>query len=410
MLKPAVMPRITTSLWTLIALSALIGLGGCAEAGLRTALAPQAADGAPPDYNNEDPLADDDDDDDATGDDDDGAGGDVAELLNIDPAPGTDSHHYRRPITIAFTSDATGASFDLFTDGYPVAFDLQWNDDWTACSLVPLPRLEPDTTYTVEVELYGQGQAWTFSTSAVGLLQIEESTLNNSTFVLDTSSASVVSPAGLTSVGASAEIAGALALQVQFSDTTDYSRFSTVAGLVVNDGDDWEQDFCAGAQAVAVADGFQRDRAFFSASGDDLTFYLGSTLVQAEMAWIEGDFGPTGDTLVEVQASGWLTAASLDSLAGGQDGCELLDELLGASCQQCPLTEGQCAWFDIQQLSGTRTDLAIEGVDAADFDACDEGGTAWIGCSAAGGGAPGSRVFALLAGLLGIAAVRRRMR
>ena len=410
MLKPAVMRRITTSIWALIALSAAIGLVGCEDGAMRIAIAPQAADGAPPDYNNEDPLADDDDDASGDDDDDDGAGADVAELLNIDPAPGTDTHHYRRPITIAFTSDATGASFDLFTDGYPVAFDLQWNDDWTACSLVPQPRLEPDTTYTVEVELYGQGQAWTFSTSAVGLLQIEESPLDDSTFVLDTSSASVVSPAGLTSLGASAEITGALALQVQFSDTVDYSRFSTVAGLVVDNGDDWEQDFCAGAQTVAIDDGFQRERAFFSASGDDLSLYIGSTLVQAEMGWIEGDFGPTGETLVEVQASGWLTAESLDSLAGGQDGCEILDELLGASCQQCPQTDGQCAWFDIQGVSGARADLAIEGVAPADLDSCDEGGTAWIGCSAAGGSAPAPRALALLAGLLGITAVRRRMR
>jgi MYXO-CTERM domain-containing protein len=397
-------------MWTLIALCAAIGLGGCAEAGLRTALVPQAADGSPPDYNGEDPLADDDDDDASGDDDDDGAGGDVAELLNIDPAPGTDTHHYRRPITITFTADASGASFDLFADGAPVAHELSWNEDWTACSLDPLPQLEPDTTYTVEVELYGQGQAWTFSTSSVGLLQIEESTLNGSTFVLNTSSASVVSPAGLTSLGANADISGALALQVQFSDTVDWSRFSAVAGLVSESGDDWEQDLCAGAQAVGVEGGFQRERAFFSASGDELSLYIGSALVQAEMAWIEGDFGPVGTTLVEVQASGWLRAESLDSLAGGQDGCDVLDELLGASCQQCPLTDGQCAWFDIEGVTGTRTDLGLEDVEATDFDACDEGGTEWIGCSTAGGSAPGPRLLVLLAGLLGITAVRRRMR
>lgn len=400
------MPRLTTLLGTLLAMTAMLAIAGCADEALNLAIPPQArADG--PDYNGEDPLADDDDDD-MAGDDDDGGGSDVAELLNIDPAPGSSDHHYRRPITIAFTSDASGVSFGLFSSGGPVDHEITWNTDWTLCSITPLPRLEPDTTYSVEVDLYGQGQAWTFTTSSVGLLQIEQATLDEATFALDTSAASVLAPAGLAALNSTAAFSGTPAVSFLFSDPGTWTRFSMRTGLFAEGGETWEQDFCAGSEAIDVDDDFQLERAFFTASGETMSFYLGSTLVQAESAWIEGDFGPTGETLVEVQMSGWLASESLDALTG-QDGCGLLGELLSTTCEPCPSSDGQCAWFSVVGLSGARTDVPLEEVSASTIDNCDGGGTTWLGCSSAGGGAPSPQVLLLLTGLLGIGAVRRRI-
>lgn len=391
------MRRISTLSALLVTLLAF-SLAGCSESML-TATRSASPDAAPPGYEGDDPLANDDD---AAGDDDDDdAGSEIAEILNIDPPPGSTDHHYRRPLRVTFTEDAAGTPFGLFRDGEPVPHDVSWDDDFTTCTLTPLPRLEPDTTYSVEVDLYGQGQAWTFTTSSVGALDREAETLDGATFVLDTTTAEVLAPAGLTSLGASATIAGSPAVQIDFTDPGTWNRFTLQAGLVTAAADTWTQDECANAELLSVEDGFQRSDALFSAAGDSMSFYLGETLVEVEDAWLEGDFAPDAQTLVEVDLSGWVRADSLDGLAGGQDACSMLAELLGAECVACPQTDAQCAWFEVEGLSGTRTELDIQDIDS---DSCPDTPTAWLGCSAAGAsGAPAL----LLIGLLGIA-VRRR--
>ena len=397
MLRPRTIP------WTLLCATMLV-LGGCSESVFRSGIPPQA-DESGPGYRGEDPLANDDDDD-AAGDDDDGTGGsDVAEILNIDPAPGSSDHHYRRPLRIAFTANAVGTSLSLFAEGVPVPHELSWDADWTTCTMTPLPRLDPATTYTVEVDLYGQGQAWTFTTSDVGLLQSEPASLDAATFVLDTTSAAIVAPAGLGSLGASATLAGSPAVQLTFVPGPDYNRFTMRSGLVTGNEGDWDQDGCASAGSVSIDDDFRREDAFFSASGDSMGFWLGSTLVEVEDAWIEGDFGPDGQSLQEVDVSGFVLASSLDSLSGTEDGCALLSDLLGADCVPCPQADGQCAWFDIEGLSGARSDAQIDDVDGG---ACSEADvTVWLGCSAAGQGAADPRALLALIGVLGFA-VRRR--
>ena len=401
-LRTPAMQRHLTTIGTLAALLALGLLSGCADSLMFRGASPEAAE-APPDYQGEDPLADDDDD--AAGDDDDdtgGGGNEVAELLNIDPAPGSDDHHYRRPIVISFTESATGTSFALFEGAAPVALDVSWDDDATTCTLTP-DRLAPNTTYTMEVDLYGQGQAWTFTTSGVGELEVDPSTLDQATFVLDIESASLLSPPGLGALSANATQNGAPAVQVEFA-SSGTERFTLQAGLVADADGDWSQDPCASAQGIAIDEDFQRSDAFFSAAGDSMSFYLGSALVQTEEAWVEGDFSADGESLVEVDVGGWVVADSLDELSSGMDVCATLADTLGTPCVQCPTSDGQCAWFEIEGISGTRVNLDIE--DIQDGTCTDGDETVWLGCSTVA--RHGATPLLLLLGLLAMA-VRRRI-
>lgn len=376
----------------LFSLALLALLTGCADS-----LAVRS--GGEPDYNESDPLAGDDDD--LVGDDDDIAGDDDDDdgvgLVNLDPAPGSSDHHYRRPLLIVFDTEASGAEVALADDyGVAVPHTLEWNEARTRVWIHPVSWLEPDSTYSVSIALGSLQQSYLFSTSHVGVLDVEPEALVGLTWGLQLGDARVLAPSDL-GAASTFELAGAPLLGLQALSPA----ISLEMGMGVEDQDSWSQDACSTAGVVETP--FALEGAYLSAEPELLTLHAGHTSVTLEAASVAADVLPDGSGLAELELSGWLHEASLGDLLETPYPCEALAAGSSSACEPCPASTGSCVWVEVDGISALEVQVDIEPVGPSQVDACPEGPTRWIGCSAAG--APGA---SLLAWLLLLPFVRRR--
>lgn len=379
-----------------LALLALLTLlTGCADSLVARA-------GGEPDYSESDPLAGDDDDM-ATGDDDDIPGDDDDDdgvgLVNLDPAPGSSDHHYRQPLLIVFDTEASGAEVALADDyGVAVPHTLEWNDARTRVWIHPVSWLEPDSTYSVSIALGSLQQSYLFSTSHVGVLDVEPESLVGSTWGLQLGDARVLAPSDL-GAASTFELAGAPLLGLQAVSPS----VSLEMGMGVEELDTWSQDGCSTAGAVDTP--FELDGSYLSAAPELLTLHAGHTSVTLEAAWVATDVLPDGSGLAELELSGWLHESSLGDLLETPYPCEALAAGSSSACEPCPSTVGSCVWVEVDGVSAVEVQVELESVSPSEVDACPEGPTQWIGCSASG-----ARGTSLLGWLLLLPFVRRRRR
>ncbi|MCO4768660.1 MAG: hypothetical protein KDA24_01425 [Deltaproteobacteria bacterium] len=356
---------------------------------------------AAPEYDGGDPLGDDDD---AGNDDDDDATDTegIPQIYNLDPGPGTLTHHYRLPLSIVFTDEAAGTAIAVYgPDGLTVPTETVWVEGGSRAWVHPEPRLEPNTEYTVAVGLGAAPLSYTFSTSPIGLLNpgVE---LSGRVYGLDTSAMTVVAPLGL---GSSSDFAPAGDTLLQIADVGDPSVVLNV-GLGVDDAGNWSQDVCAAAGPAVIEGDLGIEAALVSGGGDLLSFSLGGAEVLFEDPLLEFDVLPFGDGVSELELSGWLRVSSLNELLDTDSACEMVDALDAGACQSCPVGDGLCVWTELRGGNGVETDTTLLPVGPSELDACPEGPTKFLGCSTHG--ARGGGLLALALASLGIAFRRRR--
>ncbi len=378
---------------TLIALLLAL-LTGCAGADMAL-----RSGGAAPDYEEGDPLGDDDDD--AAGDDDDGTPNYGPEVYNLDPAPGTDDHHYRQPLLVVFNGEATGTSITVLGPDGVVPTALRWGNQGSRVWIHPEPRLAPDSEYTVTIGLGSQNQSYSFSTSRIGLLD-EGASLTGSVYALDLAGLSLASPSGL---GANTELYAAGSLLLAVGDVEPSSGVPLTLALGTEDGGNWSQDACAVAAPVAAEEALELSDALVSGSVNSLSFTVGDALVEVEDADVEFDFLPDGAGVSELEIDGWVRESSLEALFDTDSGCELVEGLSEAVCAPCPSEDGLCVEVSLGGIHGARVDVELSPVSPEQTDSCPEGPTAYLGCSSSPAGASLWAVLLALVGLLG----RRRL-
>jgi len=370
----------------------LLVLSGCAPGDLAL-----RAGGGAPNYEESDPLGDDDDD--AAGDDDDDTGY-GPEVYNLDPAPGSSDHHYRRPLFVVFNGEAAGTTISVLGPEGIVPTALRWSEDGSRVWIHPEPRLAPDSEYTVTIGLGSQNQSYSFATSRVGLLD-EGVGLTGGVHALDVTDLEVQSPAGL---GANTELYAAGSLLLGVGDVEPSSGVPLTLGVGAEDGGNWTQDSCSVAAPVQAEEGLELTDALVQGSVNLLSFTIGDAPIEIEGAAVEFDFLPDGEGLSELSLSGWVTEESVEALLGTDSGCELVEGSSEAVCVPCPSEDGLCVLLELGGIHGTRVDVDLTPVTPAELDSCPDGPTAYLGCSSSPGGASGLALLFAFAGL----ALRRR--
>ena len=368
----------------------LLGLlgAGCAEQSLARAMGNEA----PPEYEADDPLGGDEADYGSGDDDDDDDGVEAPDIYNLDPAPDSVTHHYRRPLSVVFTEEASGTSVTITgPTGAPVPTEMSWSDDGSRVWIHPQPRLEPNTEYGVFIGSGGQPLGYRFTTSPIGLLD-EGVELGGRVYALDLDGLELAIPSGL---GSNTDLAAAGSPLLQIGDAADGQATLSI-GLGFEDDGNWNQDACAEAGPVSADEDITLTEALLTGEPDVLTFPLGGALVQLEEATVAFDVLPAGDGISELALDGWLRLDSLDALFGTDAGCELVSALEGTGCEPCPSGDSQCVYVSLGGVSGLEVDAELTPVTSAELDACPQGPTAFLGCSAAGAGS-GSLVALLLA-------------
>ncbi len=381
-------------------------LTGCASYASRS-----GGSGAP-EYD-EGALWDDDDDGGGTGeDDDDGTDPEGPRVLELEPEPGSSTHHYRDPIHVRFDMSARGGDIRLFrADGPAVDADVEWSDGWDSVTLRPNSPLSPDTPYEVDIDLGGTQLGFEFSTSTVGLPPEAPEELEGRAYRLD-----------FDDVQWSGDLAGMRALLMDADMPTRWIwQVHQLAAPTVEQGrmyfDFGVADAELNAQNVCAASGrfgdpesdVSRTGAYFRTSPADMTVVIGEDPYEFESAWIDGDFTPTGESLEQVGFSGFLRVDSVDVANGNPPGttCGLMADV-GLPCVQCPSEYGgDCMFLEFDHVRGVweeALDLVDISQDDVESDAECDGVTPDLGCSVGSDASPASLLWLLPAGLL----LRRR--
>lgn len=340
-----------------------------------------------PEYHAGDPLGDDDDD---GGDDDEQTDTSGPGVLNLDPSPDATDHHYRSPLSVTFTAEASGTSITIYdSEGSTLPTEETWHDDGSRVWIEPQPRLDPDSNYAVEIALGGQVLAFEFRTSRVGLLD-DEVDIAGAVFSLDLSTVTVSSPGGL---GSNADPLASRVPLLQLGDAI-YGGTSLKLGLGTNDAGDHTQDLCSPVGSVMADGGVTLDQALVTADVELLAFQLGDATVELEQALLEFDVLPAGEGLTQLGIAGYLRATSLNTLLDTDAACELVAGSSTGVCELCPLGDGECLWTEFGGISGDRIELALDTEAWPEVDGCPEGTTTFLGCSTQGEG--GANLLALL--------------
>jgi hypothetical protein len=399
---------------TLLHLTSLLGaavlcLSGCAETSLLTANSPET-----PEYRGgeEDPFLDgndggntgsNDDDECGTGDPDPPA--DAPQVVALEPAPDSSTHHYRRPIVVTFDQPAPGATVSLYdAAGYSLPVSNRFNEDSTQLTAEPAQWLLPNSRYTASVDVGEANLEYLFDTSEVGSALDSSADVDGATFAIDFSTAeSGLSPALAALMGTLGSQA-AWMWQVGFDSTSQ--AFSVTAGLGGYDGDGLYQDLCTPTEVLATSESpvWLHDSYFASEPGP-LTITVDAIPLEFEDAWFDGDFVPDGSAIVELGFYGWLKAESVEPISGSEEGCTWLNELLALQCAPCPSDVGECVWIEVDSLDAARAPVDVTEVSDSDFDGCDDEPIELLSCSAAGRSS-GSLLAVL--GLLLTLRIRRR--
>lgn len=379
----------------------LLLLAGCAEDSLSRATALGGGDG--PEY--EAPTAQNDDDDAGTGnDDDDNDAEDPApplEIATVDPEPESTDHHYRQPIRVWFSGYAGGVQVRVTNEaGDSIPVITSWDEGLQLLEIQPFEgngpsgTLNPLSTYTVDVDVGDITLGWSFTTSVIGTPVDDTDSLAGRTYAMQFADVRVPDSAGLEALLASLGDGPVWLWQVELGDGREVDFYNGVG----EDGDAdgvVEQDPCTTTWALGGADARVEllSNPYFASSPGDFGLSIDGTWLSFEEGWVEGDFAPGGDSLVEVALRGWLRAESLVPLVG-DDACAVLEDSAKLTCVTCPSGEGDCAWVEVEGFSGVETSADFSEVDDEAADDCGDEPLQVANCSV--GGRPAGLALLLL--------------
>lgn len=354
-----------------------------------------------------DPFEGDDDEPTSDDDDDDGAGGE-AEIVSYDPEPGATDHHYRAPIVLEFAAYDAGAWVSLYdtASNYEQPIEHEWSKDGTVLTATPAHFLQPGSDYVVSIDLGEAALEYSFSTSNIGMpltggiddvagrtYAISFAGVNsahNSEFAGLLSSAG--GPTWLWSVGAEPD-----------ADGDGLEDMSITSGVGLFD-EAWYQDLCTPTAMLEAGSPATLEDPYFATDSGPMTLNIDGVAIEFEAAGYDGDFTPSGEQIVEVGIWGWLVADSVASLAGATPACDWLADNASLTCAPCPSGVGECAWLEVDGLSGDAAELDFADVDADGIEECGGEPLSVLGCSVSR--FPGSSLLALLVAF-GAVAVRR---
>jgi len=401
-----------------------IGLAGCFQAW-------NSDEDDTPLYRGSDPFADDsesappgtsDDDDDASSDDDDVAGGGTASeavILELEPAPDSTSHHYRRPIAITFDGDGSGSTVRIVGPNASNAADevallpQQWSADGTYVEILPAAFLAPESLYRVAIEQSGSILEYSFTTSDIGRPLDAGVSVETLTYSIGPGSGVVISPVGLAPMLQALPAELSWLWQFHSDSATAGSDLSIDTGLGSALSSGMVQDSCTPtSELLSSGLGLSLEDAYFSNAPGLMSFWLGEGLLQLEDALVDGDFAPDASRVEEVSVRGWLDSASLaqwvdsDPVSPGSTAsspCDWLEYEMGAACETCPSGQEGCIWVHIASLSGAVAAVPLESVEVDAITPCDDDADAFtsaLSCSLGAGRQLPAAWLLLLPGVL----------
>ncbi len=368
-------------------------LAGCADQALTRATSLGRGE-LGPEY--EPPIAADDDDDAATGNDDDDDDDDAEDpapldIATVDPEPESTDHHYRQPIRIWFSGYAAGVQVRLTNEaGDSIPVITSWDEGLSLLEVQPFEgtgpsgTLNPLSTYTVDVDVGDTTLGWSFTTSIIGTPVDDKDSLAGRTYAMQFDAVRAPKTPGLEGL-LNALGGGPVWLWQVALGEDDEVDFQNGLGEDADADGVAEQDPCSATWSLGGADATVElvTNPYFASEPGDFGLSIDGTWLSFEEGWVEGDFAPAGDSLVEVAFRGWLRSDSLEPLVGA-DACELLEESADLTCIACPSGDGQCAWVEVEGLSGSETSADFSEVDDDAADDCGDKPLTIANCSVGG--------------------------
>ncbi len=326
------------------------------------------------------------DDDDAWGDDDLSGG---CEILGTTPVDGDPTAYYRDPLVVVFGESVESATFvvtgpdgevpgevSLSADGTTATFDPHGDD--------PDQHLTPMSGYGVQVTWPGCSAEWAFTTSVLGTALDDGVELLDAVYIVYTEQADLVEPVGLDWLLETLALDPFL-LAVTAVDGPELGLMA--AGL---DLGALEQDPCSMTAELTTHGGAQLGGAHLRLDpvAMDIPFQQQEWSYDSEF-WLQGaqlafdaEFTPDGEQLTEGRIEGVVDGFQLDSLLAGLSGdqdtywqgstCDLLAKL-GNPCTACPGNPQaqSCIEFELRDVDAYLLDFyGLEEVSEVEAAAC----------------------------------------
>ncbi len=321
-------------------------------------------------------------------------------VKSLEPAPDSSDHHYRRPLNLRFTGDASDSVFRVRgpgQDGLTEELTLmpaEWSEAGTVASVQPVAFLAPDTRYQVMIERDDSMFSYEFTTSSVGTPVAADVELSGLTYDVRIHGENVASPAGLAPHLDS--LSADFAWLWQFHAGSDDAELRLETGAGLQGPEELSQDSCTPTASLFDADNaLELTGSLFAAEASRAVLWLGAHPVVLQEVLVDGDFHSDATAISEVAISGWLEVGGLAPLLGAPlvaDGgskapCDWVQAMLGASCESCPAGSEQCLWFALESLDGSLLDQALESVATNAPQLCDgsDAFTSSLSCALASG-------------------------
>lgn len=257
------------------------------------------------------------------------------------------------PVVVTLSEPDSTASIQSAIAGTTVASDDGLTLTWT-----PDAPIDPLTDVSVTVATCAGDAAIHYTTADLGGPVDPSVDLTATGFLVDLATGTVVQPASgdalftmLSSVGTSL-VLGATAVNGSAMDF----RLAMAA--------DGAQDLCSRTLDLP---GGSLDRGWFSFGPAPATFYVYDNTVQLEDLAFGGAVRADGSGIDAAWVRGWVGVEPLaNTYADGDiDQACLFFSNLGAPCEPCPESDGQCLALEITGLSGNATGAPVEAIDAA---------------------------------------------
>ena len=266
----------------------------------------------------------------------------VAEVIEMTPEDGEDDVFYRDVLTVAFSEDASQASFALTNDssGEEVATTTSWGDGNLMATLTPSEHLEGSTSYTLTASICEVTSHASFETSPYGQpIDGGNETLVGMTSVLLFEDVKFTQPENIGSilslyfdVPLLVGVLGASTAEIDVVAALGY--FDNVAGYKQRIN---EPTWTFGQVSL---DG----SAYFEGSVSEIDLGYNNVSIPVYNFALSGTFAPDGSHFAGGTLSGQVDTRHMAPLFGQTSDdyvCELIGSM-GVSCESCPDGEEFC--------------------------------------------------------------------
>jgi hypothetical protein len=273
----------------------------------------------------------------------------IAEVIEITPEDGEDNVFYRDALSVAFTEDASAASFALTEGTATVLVDLSvsWGEDNLMATLTPSVPLNGSSSYSLTVGICETSTTAMFETSEYGQpIDGGNETLIGLTSVILFENVNFTQPENIGSLLA-------LYFDVPFLVGilgADGSKIDVVAAMgYFHNVDGYKQRINQSTWSFGEVD--LDGNAFFSGSVPEIDLGYNNVSIPVYDFGLTGTFAPDGSHFAGGTLSGNVDTRHMAPLFGETNAsaaCDLVGSM-GVNCEACPDGETYC--------------LAILGVD-----------------------------------------------